>query len=132
MTTPTSLTLQSLRGSGFVVDVCERWVPIPGKNIRRDLFGVADIIAVDRREGGFLLVQCTSVAHVGDRLAKAKSKPGLAAWLKAGGRFEVWGWVRRGKTWQVKRVAVQAGELTEVPISVPKRRRKQNRQPMLF
>jgi hypothetical protein len=130
MTTPTRLTLDLLRRSGYVAAVVEKW--LPKINRRQDLWGFADILAIDRREGGFLLVQCTSVGHVADRLAKAKGRPELAAWLKAGGRFEVWGWSKRGKRWEVKRVGVQAGDLGPVVITAPKRRRKRDRQRMLF
>ena len=87
--TPTGRTLVSLRRAGFMADICERW--IPHANIRRDLYGLADVLAVHPTRREFLLVQATSAGHVGDRLARARSRPELGAWLRAGGRFEVWG-----------------------------------------
>lgn len=121
MPSPTRLTLNLLRRSGYVVDVVERW--LPRVNRRRDLFGFGDVLAIDRREPGLLLVQCTSIGHVGDRLAKARNRPELAVWLRAGGRFEVWGWVKRGGRWRVKIVKVDAQSLEPVPLPAPARRR---------
>jgi len=61
----------------------ERW--IPHANRRRDLFGFGDVLAIDRREPGFLLVQCTSLAHVVDRLWEAvQAEKSLPAVLHGG------------------------------------------------
>lgn len=129
--TPTARTLALLRRSGYIVDVTERW--IPGANVRRDLFGFADVLAIaGHREPRFLLVQCTSLANVASRLAKAKSKPALRIWLKAGGAFEVWGWFRRDSRWDVKRVAVVTDDLADVLVSPPRKRRRPSRQLELF
>lgn len=121
MPSPTSLSLNHLRRHGFLADVVERW--LPHANRRRDAFGFGDILAIDCREPGLLLVQCTSLAHVADRLAKARGRPELAAWLRAGGRFSVWGWFKRAGRWQVRIVAVRAGDLEAVPIGPARRRR---------
>jgi hypothetical protein len=69
--TPTGRTLGRLRRRGFLADVVERW--LLRVNRRRDLFGFADIIAVHLREPGVLPVQCTTAAHVPDRLANARA-----------------------------------------------------------
>lgn len=71
-------------------------------------------------------------SYVGDRLAKARARPELAAWLRAGGRFEVWGWYQRGKVWRVKIVAVRGQDLAAVPVLAPKRRGRRLRQRELF
>jgi hypothetical protein len=34
--TPTALTLRYPRRAGYQADVVERWLPIPGKSIRKD------------------------------------------------------------------------------------------------
>jgi hypothetical protein len=131
MATPTALTLAALRRSGYLADVAERW--LPHANVRRDLFGIGDVVGIDRRQPGLLLVQCTTRAHVADRLAKAKGRPELAAWLKAGGRFEVWGWYRRAGRWEVRIVAVTGADLSDVALTGPARRRgRRPRQPELF
>jgi hypothetical protein len=120
MTSLTGRTLALLRRQGYRAAVVERWVP--GCNIRCDLFGCAGVLAVHPEGRAFLLVQCTSLAHVGDRLRKARARPELAAWLKAGGGFEVWGWGRRGNRWAVKVVAVRAEDLAAVVVEAPPRR----------
>jgi hypothetical protein len=130
MLSPSALTLVHLRRSGYLADVAEKWVP--HANRRRDLFGFIDIIGLDRREPGILAVQCTSLAHVADRLAKARGRPELAAWLRAGGRFEVWGWCKRGKHWRVKIVAVRPEDLMDVVITAPARRRRRHHQGSFF
>lgn len=131
MISPTALTLAHLRRHGFLADVVERWLPHVHR--RRDAFGFADILAIDCREPGLLLVQCTTQAHVRDRLAKARGRPELAAWLRAGGRFEVWGWGKRAGRWRVKIVAVRGGDLEAAPIlDYRLRRGRRPRQRELF
>jgi hypothetical protein len=129
--TPTGRTLVFLRRAGFLAAVVESWVR--GANLRRDLFGFPDVLAF-HRDGLFLLVQVTTADHLADRLAKAKARPELAAWLRAGGRFRVDGWYRgkKGK-WQVKQVEVTGGDLQTAILSAPRRRsQKGERQPELF
>jgi hypothetical protein len=80
--TPTARTLSYLRGLGYLVAVVERW--IPGACVRSDLWHFADVLAVHPRDRFFLLVQVTTAGHLPARLAKAKCRPELAAWLRAG------------------------------------------------
>ena len=91
MASPTALTLHALRASGYTADVVERFVA--AANIRRDWGGFGDVLAAGR--GEIVLVQCTTADHVAHRLAKARGRPELRAWLAAGGKFQVWGWHRR-------------------------------------
>jgi hypothetical protein len=131
--TPKARTLARLRRLGYLADVCERWLPRAHR--RRDLFGLADVIAVHRREPGVLLVQATTAAHAPDRLARARGRPELPAWLRAGGAFEVWGWAKRGGRWHVRRVAARPGDLAPVELSAlprGRRPRKGERQRGLF
>jgi hypothetical protein len=130
--TPTARTLTYLRHAGFLAAVVERWVP--HANLRRDLWHFADVLAVHPRDGIFLLVQVTSAGHLAHRLAKAKHRPELAAWLRAGGRFEVHGWREHAGRWEVRRVEVQGQDLADVVLSAPRprRARKGERQRGLF
>jgi hypothetical protein len=130
MASPTTLSLAALRRSGFVADVCERFIAQAG--VRRDLFGCIDIIAIDRRQPGILAVQCTTLDHVAGRLAKARSKPELTAWLKAGGRFAVWGWFKRNGRWQVKQVEVRGEDLEAVDLTPRRWRGKCSAERGLF
>jgi hypothetical protein len=108
---PTARTLVRLRASGYLADVCERFIAAVQR--RRDLFGFADVLAIRRGEKGVLAVQATTRGHVQDRLTKAKSRRELAVWLGAGNSFEVWGWHKREDHWRVHRVAVNGGDLRE-------------------
>jgi hypothetical protein len=132
VSSPTSRTLTYLRREGYLAAVVETWAP--HADLRRDLFGFADVLAVHPRDRLFLLVQVTTAAHLADRLAKAKRRPELAAWLRAGGRFEVHGWARRGDRWELRRVEVRGRDLTDVVLCVPRprRARKGERQRELF
>ena len=84
---PTGRTLRWLRAEGWTAQVVELW--IPRRNIRRDLWGVGDVLAMRPGEP-LLLVQATSYANVSGRAAKAKLERGCGPGMR--GRFEVWGW----------------------------------------
>ena len=119
--TPTARTLTRLRDLGYTAAVVERWPP--RANVRRDLFGGIDVVAVHPRDRVILGVQATTAAHVAHRLAKARALPALAAWLRSGGQFQVWGWCRRGRRWEVKVVGVEADDLAAVVLQAPRRRK---------
>jgi hypothetical protein len=52
---PTQRSLEHLRKLGYIADVTERW--IPRMNVRKDLFGFIDILAINDTE--LLAVQAT-------------------------------------------------------------------------
>ena len=112
---PTQRTLAALRKDGWTAEVVERW--IPGANIRRDLFGFGDILAM-HPDHGILMVQATSTPHVRDRIAKLLAVPTLLRWLQASphNHVEVWGWAKRGargkrKVFQCERRVLTLGAL---------------------
>jgi hypothetical protein len=130
---PTALTLATLRKAGYTAAVVERF--IAQVNVRVDLWHFADVIACHPGERCILLVQCTSLPHVGDRLRKAQSRPEVATWLRSGGAFQVWGWRKVGDRWHVRIVQVKAEDLAAVEVqALPRRRRprKGERQRSLF
>jgi hypothetical protein len=103
--TPTARSLAHLRGLGYVVEVVERW--IPGANIRRDLFGFGDLLAV--RPGEVLLVQTTTGDHVAHRLAKIAASPLAATVRGAGIRIVVHGWRKNAAgRWTLREVECSA------------------------
>jgi hypothetical protein len=114
-----------LRREGFLAGVVESW--IPHTNLRRDLFGFADVLAAHPQDCVFLLVQVTTADHVAHRLAKARARPELAIWLKAGGRFEVHGWRQRKGRWFLRRVEAKGKDLEITVLSAPPRRRRLKR-----
>jgi hypothetical protein len=103
--TPTARTLNILRRDGYTAGVVERW--LPRCNIRVDLFGCIDLLAIRPGEP-VLAIQATSGSNHAARVAKSKAEPRLQTWLAAGGRFEIWSWSKRGergkrKTWALRR-----------------------------
>lgn len=65
---------------------------------RLDLFGCIDLVVLDGLPG-VLGIQATSSSNVAARRTKAETEcvDALEQWLKAGNRFAVWGWAKRGK-----------------------------------
>jgi hypothetical protein len=93
--TPTALSLRLLRADGWLVDVCERWVPTGngvGK-VRKDLFGLVDLVAL--RGDTTMGVQTTSNSNVNARLNKINDdehRSALHALQAAGWLIVVHGW----------------------------------------
>ncbi len=86
---PTQRTLAHLRKAGYpLAQVVERWNPYA--RVRQDLFGIIDVLAVG--PSGVLGVQCTSAAHVAERVAKLRSSSALPVLKKAGVTVRVHGW----------------------------------------
>ena len=125
--TPTARTLAHLRRLGYLAAVVESWVPIPGRKVRRDLWGIGDVLAVHPRDGVTLLVQCTSGDHTAHRAAKVCGTAAAAVLLRAGWRIEVWGWVQRAGRWEPRVVPITAEGLQVVAVPQPRRRGKRER-----
>lgn len=89
MTNPTSFALKLLKKEGYTAQVVEHWVPVA--HVRRDLFGIIDIVAVKEGIFGVLGIQVTSKSNISARINKAKTNKSLLVWYKAGNNFEVWG-----------------------------------------
>jgi hypothetical protein len=102
VSSPTSRSLDLLRKSCFIAEPCERW--IPGANVRRDLFHVGDIFAVNEARKELWLVQACTLADLAARRKKALEQPQLKAFLLAGGRLCTF-------LARPDRINVQAGEL---------------------
>ena len=95
MSSPTQRTLIELRKRGYpLVDVTEKW--IPGANIRRDLYGFIDVLAVSPL-GKVLGVQCTSGDHVAERVDKITNSDAIHVLRLAGWSIAVWGWRKNAK-----------------------------------
>ena len=99
---PTQLTLKLLRDQGFVAEVVERW--IPGANIRKDLFGFVDIVAVDgKRTVG---VQATSASNMSARKKKIMESEVLGLVRSSGWEIWVMGWKKVGTRWEHRVVEI--------------------------
>jgi hypothetical protein len=123
MSSPTKRTLIFLRKLGFVAEVVEKRVP--GCGISRDLFGIADVLAIHPKQGAVLLIQATTADHFANRLRRVQEQPVLPPLLAAGVRVEVWAWKKCGGQWHVRREALQPGDLRTIVVAeLPDGRRK--------
>jgi hypothetical protein len=100
--------------------------------LAQDLFRIADLIAVHPRERSVVLVQATSLANVGARVAKIRQNPIAGKLLQAGLRIEIWGWGRRAGRWRPKIVTIRVQDLTPVVVERIPKRPQSTRQPELF
>jgi hypothetical protein len=106
--TPTARSLKHLREQGLTADVVERFNSFTRK--RHDLFGIIDLIAVG--DDGIIGIQATSRSNVSARIAKAKAEERLKVWLKAGGKFSVFGWGKTGAKGKRKTYTLRQVDLT--------------------
>jgi hypothetical protein len=88
------------------VQIVERWNQYAKKRI--DLFGVIDVLAITPT--GILGIQATSGSNHSSRVNKALEEPRLIAWLKAGGRFQVWSFAKTGARGKAKRWTLREEE----------------------
>lgn len=100
---PTARTLAVLRERGYRCQVVEQ--TIPKTFIKRDLFGIVDVLGI--REGETLAVQVTSGSNVAARLTKISESEAIADIRKAGWTVHVHGW-RKGANgrWQLREIDV--------------------------
>lgn len=114
---PTARTLAECRRRGWIAQVVEQ--TIPRVFIKRDLFGCIDIIAITPQ--GILGIQAAAGSRTDGRgggdhathRTKILAEPRIGAWLRAGVRFELWSWAKRGdrgkrKTWVLREEAFTA------------------------
>lgn len=127
---PTARTLVECRKRGWIAQCVEQ--TIPHTFIKRDLFGVIDIVAVtatcDRHvlsPGGvdkltvewpaILGIQATSNNTSGNhsaRRTKILAEPRALKWIEAGGRLEVWSWAKQGARGKAKRWTLRIEAIT--------------------
>ena len=88
----TQLSLDYLRGLGYVCEVVERWIPSQkgGQRIRRDFLGIADIIAL--RDGETVAVQTTTRGQISAHARKIAAAEHIGTLHKAGWRVVIHGW----------------------------------------
>lgn len=95
---PTQLSLKLLREQGWTVEVVEKW--IPGANIRKDLFGFIDLVAL--KDNQTLGVQATSYSNISARVRKIEESELLSAVRKASWQVWVIGWRKQNNRWVSK------------------------------
>ncbi len=94
MVSPTQRTLKYLRDKGYIVAIAESYNFFTKQ--RKDLFGFIDLVAL--KDGEIIGVQCTSRSNVSARIKKIKGLDAHKQWLDAGGKIQVIGWGKTGKT----------------------------------
>lgn len=97
---PNTRSLEEMERRGYMVDIVERRVG----PITKDLFGIADLVAVGP---DIVAIQATTSSHVSNRVHKiARAEGVLAVLRKAGIRVVVHGWRQRKRdgAWVVREV----------------------------
>lgn len=92
---PTWLSLDFLNKCGWVCQIVEKRLPIPGKFVTQDCFGIADILAYHPRHG-IALIQTTTAHNMEARRKKILASPHFQRWKDAGGHFILHGWGKKG------------------------------------
>ena len=98
---PTSRTMKRLKKDGIPCGVVERWVTFgpPKKGmpsgIRKDLFGIIDVVALDLESQQIIGIQCGALSgHAGHR-TKILLSDHAEDWLNCKGRIEIWSWGKK-------------------------------------
>ena len=99
MRSPTQRSLKHLRSLGFAAGVVERW--IPRANVRKDLFDVVDIVAIDER-GRVAWVQTTSYSNMAARRKKLRAADIFPFLCMNGNHVLLHGWQKKNGRWTVK------------------------------
>ena len=115
--TPTARTLAECRKRGWIAQCVEQ--TIPHTFIKRDLFGVIDIVAVT--PDGILGIQATGGsggAHAARR-DKIKAEPRAEKWIAAGAGLEIWSWAKQGKAgarklWTLRVERIEIADFAEL------------------
>jgi hypothetical protein len=98
---PMRLSLRHLRAAGYLAEVVERRVP--GANIRKDLFGFGDVIAIGR---DVLIVQVTTAGNLSARVKKIGTSAALPILIAAGVQIVAHGWSKASGRWRLREVDV--------------------------
>lgn len=118
---PNRLSLNYLRALGYTVDIVERWVTAGagGAQVRKDLFGILDLIAVREGDEVTLGVQSTSKANMASRARKMAQAPETRLLLSAGWVLVVHGWWQPGgprHRYELEEIVVEAEEVRGVVV----------------
>lgn len=107
MASPASRSIAYLKSKGYHVHKTEYWNSFARKRI--DFGGFADAIAYSDFERGCLAINFTTTGNISGHIKKYETNDNLKAWFRAGNRFVIHGWAKRGprgkrKIWTLKEV----------------------------
>ena len=132
--TPTQRTLRRLKNQNLKAAIVEKWIPfgirrdgsgkIIGRGVRRDLFGIIDIIALDINRG-VIGIQSTGQDFAGHhrKLTLEKKEECIQWLLTPGSHLELWGWrklkVNRGREairWEPRIKVYTIADFTDIDL----------------
>lgn len=105
---PTQLSLALLRRQGWTVAIVERWNA--HAHIRQDLFGFADLLAM-QPGFGFIAIQCCAASSNSKRVDKIKAEPRARTFIESQGKVYVHSWAKRGPRGKAKHWSVSETEI---------------------
>lgn len=94
----TQRSLAWLRKEGFLPTVVEHYNPYARRKF--DLYGFADIVALNPRFNGVLAIQTTTAAHLQERIKKAEKLDAFHLWIKCGNQCLFQGWRKHCGRWE--------------------------------
>lgn len=119
---PTSRSLKALRDAGYLAGIVEKFNH--HANVRQDLFGFADLIAVAaHRDPQRILIQTTTEPNRSSRLAKMRGLPEVRRCIQAGVSVELWTWRKLAGKWRLRRSTLGVDCVTDA-VARPRRGRK--------
>lgn len=92
MLTPSQRSLALMKQRGYTCQNVEYYNPYSKR--RKDLLGFIDILCVGK--GEIIGIQATTTSHLPNREQKARGTEALYQWLRAGNKFYLHGWAKRG------------------------------------
>lgn len=112
---PKTRTQRALEGLGWLVGDCESR---HGQFIKRDLFGIADLVAIKGRR--CLFVQATDHTSFGKHVTKLAPLQTMRVLLRCGHEVLMFGWSQDKLVPRVERFAIdESGVVRTVPVSWP-------------
>lgn len=116
----TTKTLEHYRDQGMIVDIVERWLPMPGHpggGMRKDFLGLIDLIAFSP-EKGIIGIQSFGSEYQSHWRTVLEKRDILRVWLQSGGQFHLIGWRKlvkeRGSKLKIYKPRIQEINLTDL------------------
>lgn len=118
-TSPMQRSIKWAKENGYIVEIVERRLPIPGKFVTHDCLGFGDLLAAGN--GHIVLIQTTSTSNLlAHRKKVFKECPRrLRIWLENKGRFFLQGWSLVGPSYRKKEWTLKQIELTLADLKNP-------------
>jgi hypothetical protein len=113
---PTQRTLRALREQGRVCDIVERYIAQAGPHgVRRDLFNIIDVLALDPQRGVVGIQSCGQDFAAHERKLVEERAQETHDWLSTPGTsLELWGWrkIKLKRGGKAERWAPRVKEIT--------------------